>query len=367
MKSKEYPVVLKKRALRSLDKTKIDKQLNYIINRALGGQRGKQGWDVIGAKPTFDIQKNNDEYIYTVNLRFKRESDRKFKSEVADEQFQRVLEIIKDAGNTPGWFIADQEGTSKAPEKTIGTVSYADININPGNYFDHIYERDNQIKIVLSALEAARDSNLQNRFHTVLFGDPACAKTEILLSVKRMLGPNAVLQFDATSTSKAGAERILLDSEQLPPVLILEEAEKTDENSLRWLLGILDHRAEIRKTNFNIGTVRKEVKLLCLATVNDMNLFNKVMSGALASRFTHKVHCPRPSREVLAHILKREVVKVAGGKMEWIEPTLKYCYDTEHITDPRHIIAVCLCGKDALLDGSYVKSLEATKVPQEKK
>ena len=92
-------------------------------------------------------------------------------------------------------------------------------------------------------------SGFQNRNHCVLFGPPACGKSEILLAFKRLLGADAVMTFDATSTTEAGARRELRQLANIPPIPIVEEIEKTDERSLRWLLGVLDTRGEIRGLN----------------------------------------------------------------------------------------------------------------------
>src|SRR5204863_1375182 len=126
------------------------------------------------------------------------------------------------------------------------------------------------IRLLLDTLGAAHTSDFLVRNHCLLWGRPACGKTEILLAVERMLGPEAVVKLDATMTSKAGAENLLLELEAVPPVLLIEELEKCDAGNLPWLLGVLDQRGEVIKTNARIGTVRKEARCLCLATVNDL-------------------------------------------------------------------------------------------------
>lgn len=246
---------------------------------------------------------------------------------------------------------------------------YGQINCIPGNEFDHIFDRDHQVKVGLSALEAATQSDWTNRFHTVFYGPPGCGKTEVMLATQKMLGEenDAYLKFDATSTTEAGASKLLLEAEHIPPVLFVEEIEKANESSLRWLLGVLDQRAEIRRTNCRIGNQARNVKMLCMATVNNMNLFRNVMSGALASRFPFQVYCPRPDRKLLAKILLREVAKVKGKK-EWIEPALKFCCDDPDMVkafanDPRKVVPICLCGKDDLLTGKYQESIKATMPP----
>jgi len=178
-----------------------------------------------------------------------------------------------------------------------------------------------------------------------------------------MLGADAVLQFDATSTTEAGARRELRQLANIPPILVCEEIEKTDERSLRWLLGVLDTRGEIRGVNYRDASFQRDVKLLCLATVNDIKRFNEVMSGALSSRFANKIRCPQPSREVMERILQREVQKI-NGNPAWIKPALDYCLDIEKTNDPRRAIAVALCGQEKLLTGEYQQWLEATREEQ---
>lgn len=280
-----------------------------------------------------------------------------------EQQFDKLVEITESAANGNGqWCITEVNGVAHNPPIDVNQpTQFVDpISLDLNGHFDEIYDREAQIEIIHSSVQAFIDSNKINRFHSVLFGPPGCGKTDILLKFVKMLGEDSVLKFDATSTTKAGAERFLLEATQVPPFLIVEEIEKTDEASLRWLLGVLDHRAEMRKVNFR-GTQVRKIHMLCLATVNDIDLFNKVMSGALASRFSNKIYCPRPSYKVLFQILKREVLKV-NGNMAWVPPTIEYCEDRK-INDPRQVITICLCGRDKLLNGKYQEFLDATRAP----
>lgn len=235
---------------------------------------------------------------------------------------------------------------------------------NRGDYFSHLYDRDHQIKMVLSAIKAGIDSNFENRFHCVLYGEPACGKSEILTSVAKMLGNEgeAYFKLDATSTTMAGAQKLFFDTSfKIPNILIIEEIEKQKEDHFRWLLGLLDHRAEIRKTTAK-ETYQRSAKVLCLATVNNMDKFERQMEGALYSRFANKIYCPRPDRSVLKKILTRELKK-SNGNLAWIEPALDFCVDKMGWNDPREILPVCLQGQDSLLDGSYQASVMATQCP----
>lgn len=253
-------------------------------------------------------------------------------------------------------------GTTKAKgaAKTVDAPRNYDLPPNAvslAEHCRHLFERDPQIRIVERALNCAISSKFDDRPHVVLHGPPACGKTEILLAVRRALGPDRVLQFDATSTTKAGAEELLKLSEKIPPVILVEEIEKTDEKSLRWLLGVMDQRGEIRKTTFR-GSFHREVKCLCIATANNMALLKTLMDGALASRFVFQPQCQRPGRKVLQKICEREIERIAG-KAEWITPTLDYC-EASGTDDPRKVVAIMLAGRDALLSGEFQKDLKAT-------
>jgi hypothetical protein len=375
-----FVIRLEKRSSRRLDPAVVRRSIQRIADRALAGGRDKK-WSLTGGSGRgIEPAETSDGYLYATTFRFSR-AGKPVNEDMAQRQFSAVVEIVEKAANGPGWSINDGSeppagtnghhvSTGGATERT-GPKDYANVELNTdlGHHFDHIYDRDSQIRLVNSAVRAAIDSNFEHRFNAVLYGPPACGKTEILNTFARMLGEDAVLRFDCTSTTKAGAEKILLESAFLPSILIAEEIEKTSEDSLRYMLGLLDHRAEIRKTNFRIGTQSRKVRMLVLATVNDVGLFERMMDGALASRFSHKVYCPRPTREVLRRILEREVVKPGKdgnplGKRSWINPALDYALDREGTNDPRRVLTICLSGGDRLLNGSYQKDLDNARDPR---
>jgi len=360
---------------------------------ALKGPRGS-GWKYTVSRTTAPAQDENSLWVFTRKVTFKKVRGHLSKS---PSQWKKICRVLITAGQSSyykqyPWYISGEgseviyqelsesgriapfansvdEGNleeSPEPSKPVRIVvkDFGSVNTDLGTHFNHIFGRDDQINIVHSAIVAAKESSFANRFHCVLEGPPGCGKSEILTAVGKMLGKEneAYMKLDATSTTEAGAQRILLKSSYIPPVLLVEEIEKTDEKSLRWMLGILDHRAEIRKTNFHIGHQARNVKMLCLATVNDIKLFEKAMSGALFSRFAHEIHCPRPDKATMRKILEREVSKVSGD-FAWIDPTLEFAAE-QKIDDPRKIVPICLCGRNNLLSGSYQKSLLATKKPK---
>lgn len=369
-------VVLHRECGKRTNSETILRQLEYIvIQRGLGSNRGN-GWsqEISCGKPTLG---KKGLWNYKAEVTLTKEGGQKDKKE---KQFLQILKYIIEAGknakfNKYPWnvieptkdFISKIDSSPMLPESDEDK-NYASISMEPGCCFDHIYDREPQIAIVQSALEAFLESDMQNRFHSVLYGPPGCGKSAIALAFADMLGKEneAYMKMDATSTTAAGAAKILLEAPIIPPVLIVEEIEKTDDKSLHWLLGVLDQRGEIRKTNYRIGHQARNVKMLCIATVNDMELFSKVMSGALASRFPNKLYCDRPSRKILQKILEREVLKV-DGNMAWIEPALKFGYDDMKEDDPRTLIPICLCGRDRLLTGEYQEWLLKVSDPATRK
>lgn len=255
-----------------------------------------------------------------------------------------------------------EEDDSIDPVADVEPVSLSTIShIKAGDYFNHLYGLDAQVRILLSAIQAAADSNMENRFHSLLFGDPGTGKTDILRSTFRLLSDLNIscLSIDATSTTEAGMRKLLLDEDEvLPQVILIEEIEKAT-HSFKLLLGIMDERGMVSQLNAR-RTASRQVPALILANANDYNVLVKMDSGALLSRFPNEIHCPRLDRETIAKVLEREIKKVKGGNLAWIEPTLKFGFDERGITDPRQLKRICLCGKDELLTGVYQKDLERT-------
>ena len=134
--------------------------------------------------------------------------------------------------------------------------------------------------------------------------------------------------------------------------------------ALRWLLGVMDTRGEVRRTNYRVGNQARNVKMLVLATANDTNLLKSMMAGALFSRFSNRIYCPRPDREIMQRILEREVDSISGNR-DWIEPALKLGFDEFKITDPRDIVTIATCGGDRLLTGQYQYDYRAMQEPSE--
>lgn len=379
--SETHSVTFTKPALRSLRDKVIESNTTTLLASVNTKSLTVRGWSMdkdYEAETTEnnaqfwrqETNPNDDGYIYRMYLtvNFSRADGKK----PGTTEFASILRTMFQRAQNPAygkWILSEVDGkdyVAPGDDEDISSninadlIGYSDVVIPDewfGN-FDHLFGLDSHIKRVRMALEAGIMSNWRNRFHCALIGPPGCGKSDICGSLKRALGEDAVMEFDATATTAAGAIKELAEREILPRVMVVEEIEKADEKALSFLLGVCDLRGEIRKTTART-TIQRDTKVFVVATVNDYALFQKLQAGALASRFANKIFFKRPSRETLAMILTREVGKLTDGDERWIKPTLDFCEDHD-ITDPRQVIALCLCGRDELITGEFQKMLAET-------
>jgi hypothetical protein len=379
--AKEFKMVVERRVQKRISPDMVRQQLQRCADLAMKGGRGR-GWTYkIGRIEPPDEQ--GEERVYVATLTFVPTSDR----ESLQTKWPNICKRFAEAGcagnlRAAPWVVVSPAGYQQVAaeahkeqikaqtrkEKAEEEKTLGEINIVPGDHFKRIFGRDAQIRRILDALSLAKRTEFKKRTHTLLDGEPGGGKSEIMMALADMLGKEgeAWRWFDATSMSKAGAIEEIIENPVVPPVLFIEEIEKTEEQSLRWLLGVMDTRGEIRRTNYRVGNQARNVRMVVIASANDVKLLKSVMSGALYSRFQNKVYCPDPDREIMKQILLREVKEIEG-KPEWVEPALEFGYDKWGMRDPRALINILSCGGDRLLNGEYQKDYEKTMHPEDKK
>jgi hypothetical protein len=321
-------------------------------------------WD---SQPLMDDSPN--EYRYRLHFIVAYKSEQ----EPGKSELKAIAKSMNTRGANPlggRWTLTHIDG--KPYEVTDdGTVmstkdftAYADFEL-PGDFedhFDHLYGLGSHIGRLKKAIEVAVQSQFEKRYHVAFIGKPGCGKSDICETLAAMLGDDAVMKFDATATTAAGAIKQLDEAEILPRILVVEEIEKVNAEALSFLLALMDMRGEIRKTTARQKIV-KDTKILVVATVNNHELFDNMLAGALSSRFSNKCWFKRPEPEVIARILRREISTI-DGDTDWIAPVMAYAREKD-ITDPRMISALALCGQDGWLDGSYIQMLADTDKPQD--
>lgn len=375
MHEETHSLTLVKHSQRNLGVKGVKNQTTALLAGVNSRSLAVSGWVIEMADPSFttgEYEGEDSRNVATSRLHFLavyRREDGKQPGKSDLGAIARKLGMKADTVANGNWRLAclDGEPYELDPEAfvvsdNVDNVGYADITIPEDfeDYFQDLYGLDPHIALLKSRLEAAIESNFTNRFHTVFIGPPGCGKSAICERLKKALGDDAVVEYDGTALTSAGAIKELAEREILPRVMIVEEIEKaSSEQVAAFLLGVMDQRGEIRKTTAR-QNIQRDAKLYCIATVNNRHLFERFQAGALASRFGRPVGFRRPSREMRALILSREIQKIDGDE-RWIEPTLDFCEKINE-DDPRKMISICLAGKDRLLDGSYQAILEATSI-----
>lgn len=260
--------------------------------------------------------------------------------------FDRVRLIVKSLNTKAlqkGWEVSQFEGEDWIPpDEILGNISeeagYVTVALPEQKeweaHISHLIGLDEKWEAIRGAIEAGLVSDWEDRQNVALIGPPGCGKSDMLRSLKRALGEDAVLEFDATSMTTAGVIKLLEERTVLPRCVFVEEIEKSPKDSTNFLLALADLRAEIRKTTHR-DNIQRDINVLVVCTVNGKKLFFERASGALASRFTNKLYFKRPNRDMLKRILEREVAKIKGD-LNWIDPVLDWCDETNE-TDPRAV------------------------------
>ena len=278
----------------------------------------------------------------------------------------------QNAANFHGWVLSvNQEVDENTEIQTVKNIDQvqepplitykpSDINLDKGNYFDGLVDREDQINALLSAVNAYTSSGFSIRPHTLLWGEPASGKTTLMERLVNMVGEDAVYKIDATTSTQSGLITDLFERSIRPNFILIEEAEKVkDKEHLNFLLGVMDQRAEVRICNSRIGNLHMHLPALVIANVNDINKFDSFASRALSSRFSNRIYCPNISQDIMRQAIYNDVAAI-HPKMEWVYKAIEYCSKYEKNADIRRISTIVACGQDNLLNGSYQSILRRT-------
>jgi hypothetical protein len=370
----KWDFTLERKTLNRLNPDTLKKHLGYVRESA---ERNKSiAFEAKVSKnrePEVITENNQQMYRYHVRLRLLDNHSRT--RDISNEKCKHVLKVVAKAARSKGWDLITDNGVLIEKGDTLGGND-ADI-INPvapltrpklvlppydqeahDQWFSDVYERDAHIRIIYQAIQAYVESDGEDRSHVLLEGKPAGCKTRLFERFKTWLEDEGDLErvafIDGPTMTKAGLENWLLDNAEngtLPEIIVIEEIEKQAMDNLLTLLSVMGS-GYVSKTNARIGRNRQDAKVLVFATCNDLDKLLEFRAGALYSRFTHQLHCVRPSRELMGRILEDKIRSMRNGKMAWAKAALEFAYDELKTDDPRKIVGL-LNGRDKLLTGEY--------------
>lgn len=349
----EFEVNVHKDARMRLNEPKVREQLQGLL---LATRRQFPQWSV-ELSYEHEPEQAGSGYVYRGKFLFSRDGDDEGLLRTAT--ISAISTITQQAPLYQYWNCSDSLGEDdlvfdfenwELPELTDEVLQ---------TFFGHIYQRESHIRIVYDSLKLAARTGFKARHHVLLKGRPACAKTILYLAFRDWLGPECFLSLDAATMTKAGLEKVIMERamrRSLPPILLVEEAEKTSLENLNCLLQVMDTRAEIQKTNWFVGNQTASAPMLVWGTCNDEALLKRFADGAIWSRFNIRMTCARPNRELMEKILYDEC-RTIEGQTEWVEKIVEFLYEgdgqrLEDHDDPR-LAKSLLVGGDRLLDGSF--------------
>lgn len=372
-----WDVLLERRTQNRLNEDVTKKKLRHIAaaaerNKAFNFRARVSKWsepvEILG-------EDQQPQYLYRMKIRLEKVNVRS--TDAANKQYERILGVATKSANRHQWQVVDgsyspgvEEGSEKEALEPIveprPVFQLPDLTEDAIlRHFSGVYERDAHIRLVHDSMKTYSKTGGATRSHILLHGLPAGCKTTLFKRFKSFYEEGSeverVVMVDGPTMSKAGLENWLLDlaeSGLLPEVVIIEEIEKQNMDNLLTLLSLMGS-GYISKMNARVGKREALANCAIWATCNDSSLLKGFRNGALWSRFTHKLHCKRPGRDLMLKILLRQVDEL-GGKHEWADKAIEFAYETipsifsKPWDDPREIIGL-LDGGDRLLDKSYQK------------
>lgn len=307
-------------------------------------------------------------YSFTVRL-----EKVKFRSEtIAEKHLEIGRKFVERAAESRGWTV---KGDSKDEQEKIAAQENRPAFQVPEltdevkkEFFSGLHERDAHMRLIWRSFKTYEETKGEERNHILLFGDAASAKSSVIMGFKNWLDSvdnvERVLHINATTLSKAGLEKLLLEKSQvglMPEIIFVNEIEKADSNDLLCLLSIMDGIGKISRLNAKIGKQEAKCSPVIIADCNDAAKIQNAQSGAIWSRFTKKLPCTRPSKTVMTNILydaiEKRKQKGYPSNRAWVPCIIKYGFEVKKNNDPRFLKSL-IEGGDDLLNGKYFKDLE---------
>lgn len=358
---------LSKSSTNRLNQSIFDKQIKDITNCTLNRPTAKDV-KVLAENISVITVKNGFEYSFEISM-----GKVVARSEItAQKNMEAAQKLLFKAAEMRGFSVrsfADVEQAKSVaedrPKFTIPKLTEENIK----KYFNGVYEREPHIRLIQDIVNNCVLTNFEDRNHILLWGPPATAKSVLFNRFKKFYEDGSdierVMIINSTTTSKVGLENMLLDKAKdkiLPEIICFDEVEKVVDENLHCLLSVMDQTATISRNNAKIGRQSAEAKCLVVATCNDIDKLKNFASGALYSRFSTRLPCARPKRELMRNILIAQLQeRIDAGedaKLEWADAAIDYAYDVMKVNCPRTIKGL-LSGRDRLLDKSYFKDLES--------
>ena len=372
--SRKWTISLERRSRNKLNPDITRRKIRKIAETVSPSFEAKPG-KLRDPDVEFDPAAKADVYRYTVNIHVSR--DKIEDMEKVELEWEHILGLLTKVAAGEDWTLSQPAG-AKASEQ--GILSSSD-SLKPASqrpcfvlpalseetrdtYFGDIYERQDQLQELYGALRTHVETAGEVANHAILYGQPGACKTVLCERIRDWLNAdgsrptNEWVRFvDGTTTTKAGAEqyfRNLVDGDDVPAVLVLDEIEKNEKS---WLLSLLSIMGSgiVTKLNFRTGNYRQRFAPFIIGICNDEQSLREFKNESLWSRFTHEIYCPRPTRE-LAYLIMLDIVeKIPGGNKEWAEAAMTFGWDELGQRDVRKIKGN-LDGRETLLDGSWQRS-----------
>lgn len=313
---------------------------------------------------------NQTRQHYTFNLTLEKATYKT--EESAIKHLESARKYVERAAEVRDWVVKGE--ASEVAEREVAADTRPELvvpeltNEVKEKYFTGIKERDAHLRMMYTSISTYRETNGEERNHMLLYGDPASAKSSVILGFKKWLdevnGTERIMHINATTLSKAGLENLLLEKAQnkmLPECVWINELEKGQSDDFLCLLSVMDGIGKIQRLNSKIGKREEVCNVLIIADCNDAQKVKEWQKGAIWSRFVKKLPCVRPSRQIMTEILygmiEHRRKKGYSANKAWVKAAIDYAFDKVHNNDPRFIKSL-LEGKDNLLNGSYFKDLE---------